>query len=190
MQRRAFVKLCATSMAFCGGSLSLACKGQAKEDEVPSAAIAGKDLGKKARSHFIEGKRTCSESVLMAGSEFLGIEADIIPDIALGLAGGIGHKGHTCGTITGGAMVLSLAVAAKEKDYATKKTKVLEAVERLYGAFEKKYGTAECRVLSGVDLATEQGRKEMKETTIKGPFLIHAHSALRIDMMLLSIKED
>ena len=163
MERRAFVKLCATGMALCGGSLSLASKGQAKTDEGLSTAIECKDFAERAIRHFIEGARTCSESMLMAGCECLGIKADIIPDIALGFAGGIGFQGKTCGAVAGGVMVLSLAVAAKEEDYATKKTKTLGAVGRLYQALEKKLGTVECRILSGVDLTTEQGRKDMKE---------------------------
>ena len=99
----------------------------------------------------------------MAGCECLSVESDIIPDIALGLVGGIGLQGRTCGAITGAAMVLSLAVAQKESDYKKKKMEVFNAVGRLYKKFDEKFGSTDCRPLCGLDLTTEQGRKTLEE---------------------------
>jgi C_GCAxxG_C_C family probable redox protein len=115
----------------------------------------------RAYEHFIPGKRTCSEAILMAGCEALGIESDLVPDIALGLGGGVGAQGHICGVLTGSAMVLSLAVSAKESDYRQKQMQTFQSVGRVCGAFEKRFGAVDCRTLSGLDLTTPEGRKQL-----------------------------
>lgn len=100
----------------------------------------------------------------MAGCEVLDIQSDLVPDIALGLAGGVGLQGETCGVITGSAMVLSLAVATEETEYAKKKMRTLEGVGRLHRAFRDQFGHTECRSLSGLDLTTPQGRQTLVQS--------------------------
>ena len=160
MERRAFIKACAACAAATGSSFILAKKSHAKIGTEISSTIDCKELTKKALKYFTQENRACSESVLMAGCECLGVKSDIIPDIAFGLAGGIGMQGKTCGAVTGSAMVLSLA-AAQKKDPMIK-MKAIEAVGRLYTNFEKKLGTASCKELTGIDLTTEEGRKAIQ----------------------------
>jgi len=121
-------------------------------------------LAARAHEHFIPGKRTCCEAILMAGCEALEIDSKLVPDIALGLAGGVGLQGETCGVITGSAMVVSLAVAAKEKEYRKKKMQTLEAVGRLRCAFQKEFGHTDCRSLCGLDLTKPEDRKKLMES--------------------------
>jgi hypothetical protein len=65
-------------------------------------------------------------------------------------------------------MVLSLAVASKEQDYAKKKMRTLQAAGALCKRFEAEFGTTECRKLSGLDLTTPEGRKTLKERVKAG----------------------
>jgi len=129
--------------------------------ECTVSKVCAKQLSSTAFEYFIPRKLSCSESILWAGCDCLGIKSNLVPDIALGLAGGIGLQGQSCGVITGSAMVLSLAVAAKEKDYKKKKMGTLQAVGRMRKAFVKKFNHADCRSLCGLDLTTPQGRKEL-----------------------------
>ena len=99
----------------------------------------------------------------MAACEALGIDSKLIPDIAIGLAGGIGLQGDACGILTSSAMVLSLAVAGKEKDYAKKRKLTAECVGRMYREFEKEFGHADCRSLCGLDLTTPEGRAKLMQ---------------------------
>ena len=166
MKRREFLRTCVTGAAV-GSSL------------VPFPSTAHASAGSKtwkidpdrlseaAYEQFIPGKLTCCESILMAGCAELDIKNDLVPDIALGLAGGIGLQGKTCGVITGCAMVLSIAIAQKEKDYVKKKMATLQTVGRLYNAFEDRVGSTECRTLSGLDLTTPEGRKKLQESVKK-----------------------
>ena len=165
MERREFLKTCAAGVTIGATSLPLvetarAGDASAKRDINPAK------FAETAYQHFIPGKLTCSESILIAGCEALGIKSELVPDIALGLAGGIGLQGKTCGVLTSSALVLSLAIAQKEKEYPKKKMATLQAVGRVYKAFEKQVGDTRCRALCGLDLTTPEGRKEL-QTRVK-----------------------
>jgi len=118
-------------------------------------------MAKSAVKHFLPGKLTCGEAILLAGLESLDIKTKLAPDIALGLGGGVGLQGKTCGVLTGAAMILGLAVGAVEKDYKKKKMATFKAVGQFSKAFEKEYGCTVCRKLSGLDLTTVEGRKKL-----------------------------
>jgi len=139
---------------------------QAAEKRAPVGKVDPDKLATEAIKHFLPGKRTCGEAIVMAGCDALGIKSDLVPDIALGLAGGVGLQGKTCGCVTASAMVLGLAVAAGESDYKKKKMRTLRAVGQLYKRFEKRFGTTGCRKISGLDLTTPEGRKRL-ETVVK-----------------------
>ena len=161
MKRREFLRTCVTGAAVGPASLPLLSTAHAAAG-VDTRKIDSDELSEAAYQQFIPGKLTCCESILMAGCAALGIKNDLIPDVALGLAGGVGLQGKTCGVITGSAMVLSLAVAQKEKEYSKKKMATLQAVGRVYNAFEERTGSTECRTLCGLDLTTPEGRKKLQ----------------------------
>ena len=160
MKRREFLSGCACGLTLAAGSLAAPEASRAAE-KAPRRKIDPDELAKRAYEHFIPGKRTCCESVLMAGCEALGIKSDLVPDIALGLGGGVGLQGETCAVLTSAALVLSLAVAAKETEYPKKKMLALQATGRLHREFRKRFGRTDCRSLSGLDLTTPEGRKKL-----------------------------
>jgi len=163
MERREFLRTCVTGVTVSAASLPLLPVAHAGIKE-GKRNIDPIKLSETAYQQFIPGKLTCCESILMAGCETLDVKSDLIPDIALGLAGGIGLQGKTCGVITGCAMVLSLAIAQKEKEYPKKKMATLQAVGRIYNAFKERLGSTECRILCGLDLTTPEGRKMLQES--------------------------
>jgi len=118
-------------------------------------------MAKSAVKHFIPGKLTCGEAILLTGLESLGLKTKLAPDIALGLGGGVGLQGKTCSVLTVSAMILGLAVGVVEKDYKKKKMATFKAVGQFAKAFEKEYGCTDCRKLSGLDLTTVEGRKKL-----------------------------
>lgn len=159
MKRREFVKACSAGTVF--GSLSAA--GLTAAEETTKKPVDPEKLAKTALGHFVAGKRTCGESILMAGCEALGVQSDLVPDIALGLAGGMGMQGETCGALTSSTMVLSLAVAQKEKEYPKKMMRTMQCVGRVHRAFKKQCGCTDCRSLTGgLDLTTPEGKEKLK----------------------------
>jgi len=127
MNRREFLSTCGAVTMLTGGLAGGPVSQGAVSGEQKPESVDPEQLQEMAYQHFIPGKLTCCESILLAGCETLGIESDLIPDISLGLACGVGFQGQTCGILTSSAMVLSLAVARKEKDYAKRKMQTLQA---------------------------------------------------------------
>ncbi len=186
MKRREFLNRCAFGFTCAAGPL-VPLTTHADENTARSK-IDADQFAAKAHEHFIPGKHTCCESILMAGCEALGIESKLVPDISLGLAGGVGLQGETCGVITASAMVVSLAVAAKEKEYPKKKKQTLAAVGRLRCAFLKEFGHTDCRSLCGLDLTKPEDRKKLVESVksqtcakfVKGGARLLAHELRNI----------
>ncbi len=164
MKRREFVKGCSAGLAAVGGSLALGGVAHAQQGERQTARLPAIDADKMAKAayeHFVPGGLTCCEAMVLVGCDALGVESELIPDITVGLAGGIGFQGQTCGCITGAAMVLSLAVAARESEYLRKRQRTVQATGRLYKKFEETFGTTQCRALCGLDLTTPEGVKAL-----------------------------
>ena len=161
MRRRQFLETCAASLAAVG-SLGEAPAVGGAEGSAEKPALADR-MATSAREHFLAGKRTCCESILMAGCETLDIKSALVPDIALGLAGGVGLQGDTCGVLTSAAMVVSLAIARKETEYAAKMKRTVQAAGRVHAEFKRQFGSTYCRTLCGLDLTTEEGRKKLAE---------------------------
>jgi C_GCAxxG_C_C family probable redox protein len=162
MKRREFLSGCALGLPVAAGCLAT-CDTACGAEKSAKRKIDAKKFVETTHRHFIPGKLTCCEAILMTGCDALGIKSKLVPDIALGLAGGIGLQGDTCGVLTASAMVLSLAVARKETEYPKKKKATLAAVGRLYRDFKKQCGHTDCRTLSGLDLTTPEGREKLKQ---------------------------
>ena len=106
------------------------------------------NIGLKHYNNPDGGKFTCCESILLALSDYLEIESDIIPSIASSLGGGLGGCGETCGCITGAAMALGLKFGRSSAEES--KDEAYAAVRRLVDLFQDKYGTAACKDLIGM----------------------------------------
>lgn len=162
MKRRAFLKagMAGLTAASVAGFTGVALEQQTVSDDVTVDPDA---LASAAINHFIPGGRTCCESVLMAGCQVLGVTNDLVPDIAFGLAGGIGLQGGTCGVVCGAALVLGIAVGRRRPEYPKNMLEVCEGVQAVTRGFQDRFGTTECRKLCGLDLTTPEGRKTLKE---------------------------
>lgn len=136
-----------------------------------------------ARSLANEGF-LCSESVLLAISELLGIRSELIPKIATGFGAGVGGQGEVCGAVSGGILGLGLKFGRNE----TKKENVkpywfaTDFLKRV----KTEVGNVSCKELTGCDFNTESGRKryieeEMWETKCRQ--LIAMASGIAFDLI-------
>ncbi len=121
------------------------------------------EAAERARSLFIEGW-SCAESVLMAVLEDLGIEADWSPRVATGFAAGVGGTGMVCGALSGAVIAGGWRLGRSE--LADDRDKLMTITRTLIEDFQADFGSASCRMLTGLDLTDADERKRAREEGI------------------------
>lgn len=89
----------------------------------------------------------CSQCVVGAIKETLGLISDDVFKAATGLAGGVGLTGNTCGALTGGVMVFGMALGREYDNFADPERirfRTFELAKKLVERFEREYGSASC----------------------------------------------
>lgn len=101
---------------------------------------------KTAKSLFAQGYN-CSQSVLLAFCEELGLDGKTAAKMALSFGGGMGGMRETCGALTGAFMALGLARGTGESPAPAEKATHYHAVSQLAEMFRTKNGSTLCREL-------------------------------------------
>ena len=107
----------------------------------------------------------CSQAILAAFSEPLGLAHRTAMQIGSGFAGGM-RSGETCGAVTGAFMVLGLRYAGEDCGKAAGRAEVYAKVEAFTRNFQSKNGSMACRELLGCDISTPEGLKQAKEQNL------------------------
>lgn len=94
----------------------------------------------------------------------LGIENELIPRIASGFGGGIGGTGAVCGAVVGATMAISLKRG--RDDASGDRFGTWHLVQEFRRRFEAEMGHICCHELTGLDLSTEEGRKEFMSSDV------------------------
>jgi C_GCAxxG_C_C family probable redox protein len=95
------------------------------------------------------------------------MESEINSRIASGFAGGIGNTGAVCGAVVGAVMAIGLKQGRDDASDDGSRTSMEEMLGRLGVArefrrrFEAEMETISCRELTGIDLSTEEGLKQL-----------------------------
>jgi C_GCAxxG_C_C family probable redox protein len=103
----------------------------------------------------------CSQAILTAFGESLGMDPKTAKTLGRPWGGGMGHLAETCGYLTGAVLVLALAY--DQKDETRSRQEVFEAVRQLFDRFSRRRGATRCKDLLGADLSTEEGLRRIKE---------------------------
>lgn len=102
----------------------------------------------------------CARCVLLAIQEVLGLGNSSVVKAATGLVGGINRMGLVCGALTGGALALGLKYgldcSSSEDPESFRKVYPIPAVQELVEGFKKKFGSAMCPKITGIDLNNEE----------------------------------
>jgi len=94
---------------------------------------------------------------LLSVAEGKSIQSELIPRIATGFCGGIARTGGICGAVSGAVMAISIYYGRSLPDERIDKSYI--PIQKIIELFEKKFGSTNCRELTGCDLGTEEGRK-------------------------------
>lgn len=104
----------------------------------------------------------CSQCVLVAFSEELGLSEDLALKISYGFGGGM-CQGEVCGAVAAAVMVINLRYGQSEIEDKESKEKIYKRVREFSGKFKNINGSTICRDLLGYDLKEEGARKCAKE---------------------------
>ena len=96
---------------------------------------------------LLEDGMNCSQAVLIALGEPLGIDRRTAAGVASAFGGGMACTGRTCGVVTGGLMVIGLH-CNKARWFASRKRSLAYALGREFlRRFEAQEGFTQCRQL-------------------------------------------
>jgi C_GCAxxG_C_C family probable redox protein len=123
----------------------------------------------------------------LAVAESQGIESDLLPKIATGFCSGMARTGGLCGALSGAIMALNLLTGRSEPGAPVDQNYAL--VGELIDQFEGKFGSNNCKILTGVDLGTEDGRAEFREKNQIVNCLNYAEEATRMVFSLVEGEE-
>jgi len=150
-------------------------------DGVPSPLAAA-----EAAVAYFDAGNNCAEAVLRTFASDLGLE-DPLVRLATGFGGGMGRAGDACGALSGAAMAIGLRYGRVEGDDQELKERCYAAVTRLRERFAAECGSLDCRDLTGLDLATEEGREEARERGLRETVCRQAvHTAARLAAEILA----
>ncbi len=121
------------------------------------------DPAQKAKGLFLEGW-SCAEGVLMAVLESLDMEAEWSPRIATGFAAGVGGTGMVCGAISGA--IIAAGSRYGRNEITDDRDKLMGICRTLIDDFQKEFGSASCRMLTGLDLTDAAERRRAREEGI------------------------
>ena len=93
----------------------------------------------------------CSEAVLLALAESMGVESELIPRIATGFAAGVARTGHVCGALSGAIMGLGLRYGRDTPGTDPEKRPYWYG-RVLAEAFEETHGSVTCPGVLGLDI--------------------------------------
>lgn len=112
---------------------------------------------------FLKGYN-CAQSVLYAYREEIGLSEDLSLKISCGLGAGLARRGHICGAVSGGILVLGMRHGRGINDDRPAMDLTYVKTRELMDRFASRHGSCICReLLNGCDLATEEGQQFFKE---------------------------
>lgn len=104
----------------------------------------------KAMKLFEQGYN-CSQSVVLAYADVLGLDWDQAAKMSASFGGGLGRMRHVCGSVSGMSMVAGMLTATSDPKNTEQKKENYEVVQKLAKEFEERNGSIICRELLGLD---------------------------------------
>jgi C_GCAxxG_C_C family probable redox protein len=98
----------------------------------------------------------CSQSVLAAHANELGLPEDLALRLATPFGGGMGRRGEVCGAVSGALMVLGLKAGNTDPQDKTAKERAYALACEFQERFQARHGAILCRELLGYDIGSPE----------------------------------
>lgn len=105
--------------------------------------------GDKAYELFMQGYN-CTQSVVVAYADMLGMDEQTAARLASGFGGGMGRMREVCGAFSGVVMVMSWLYGYSEPTDTENKTALYEKIRLLADRFREQNGSIICKELLGL----------------------------------------
>ena len=119
------------------------------------------ERGERAYTLFLEGYN-CSQAVVAAFSDELGIPLETAVRLASPFGGGMGRLREVCGAFSGMMVVFGLLYGYDEPGHHEKKTALYKDVQALAAKFRKKNGALVCREILGLRAGASDPTPEVR----------------------------
>ncbi len=90
-----------------------------------------------------------------------------ITELAAGFGGGIGREQDVCGAVAGGVVSISFRSAQGRTDQKEIADEARPVVRRMYEGFRARFGTVDCRQLTGYDFNEPEGYQKFQASDKK-----------------------
>ena len=108
------------------------------------------DKAERAKALFLEGYN-CTQAVVGAFAEEIGMDFDTAVRLASGFGGGMGRLRQVCGTVSGMVFVASAKLGYTDPKAKVEKKELYQEIQRLAECFRKENGSIVCaELLAGV----------------------------------------
>ena len=111
--------------------------------------------GKIAKENFVSGMN-CSQAVVLAFKDEMGISEEQLKKLAIGYGGGVGRQRHVCGAVLGMTMVLSYL-----KSDGQDKLAIYDIIQKACKEIKEQLGTIVCAEL--LDAKTLEDKSPVPE---------------------------
>jgi len=101
------------------------------------------------------------------------VDCDRLVRAATPFGAGIGRTNHLCGLVSGGVIVLGVAVGRNDPSDSEAKEKAYAAVAEFLSSVETSQGSTLCQDILGSDLSTAEGRRAAET---EGLFVKRCHA--------------
>ncbi len=108
--------------------------------------------------HYFDQKFHCSQAVLVAFAEELGLSEEQALKLGACFGGGM-CKGEVCGACTGALMALGLKYGQADVADLESKKRTNDITVKFLDLFKKENGSYVCKELLGCDLSTVEGKQ-------------------------------
>ena len=100
----------------------------------------------------------CAESVVQALAPRRGSGSDRPRRLATGFGGGVARRGLLCGALSGAVMAVSALAGRSTAEDEAGRDRVYLLVDGVLSRFERRFGSLECRRVTGLDFRLAEDR--------------------------------
>lgn len=120
----------------------------------------------KRLNELLDAGFNCAESMVAAFAEDLNVDREAAIRSATSFGAGMGRSAKTCGLVSGGAIVIGLALGRSDPTDVEAKERAYKAVAEFVEAVEAVRGSTSCTGILGADLTTDEGRQLADESKL------------------------